>query len=93
MLLYLNNYFRLHVCLSAFPYAHGSITLQFFITLLGPEALSMWCWVKQSRATYTQCRILDLPAKQVLPSDTYSSLLHHLSSRYFCVKRIVNQLS
>ena len=34
-IVHLNNHFRLHVCLS--------VTLQYIITLIGPEAFSMQC--------------------------------------------------
>ena len=38
----LNYYFRLHTCLSFHVCMGGSVTIEFFITLIGPEALSKW---------------------------------------------------
>ena len=47
----LNNYFRLHVCLSIRPsVCHTSK----FHYVWGPEAKSDCCWARGSRATYTQ---------------------------------------
>ena len=45
--------------LSFLPSNHAWVTLQSFITLIGPEALSICCWARQSLATYNQS-----PSKQ-----------------------------
>ena len=51
---HLNNYLRLNVNLS-FKYSLSAlVTLQFFITLMGPVALSTWCLARQSQTTYKQ---------------------------------------
>ena len=49
---HLNNYFRLHGCLSKFLNKDTCIMIQGFITLIGIKALSMQCWVRQSQAMY-----------------------------------------